>query len=220
MPAVMPEDGQLLLFFPQRDTIIIEGIQLFLELEVLLFQPEHFLYLLEAALDGKDQEQSHQHQHTQGDQSIDLEGRLEQLVRIQDKVPLVGMVITQQQRHRSQIGPESRPGRSQLFRGEKPPDDFQGQGHPQQEQKLIDDKIRQHPVALPRLRQEQFEHFQRQGMDEEHINGLEPQYEQMPEPKGPDGQHQQEQVGQVAEKVHKLEHAAFHFQEAPAEQGS
>ena len=74
MPAVMPEDGQLLLFFPQRDTIIIEGIQLFLELEVLLFQPEHFLYLLEAALDGKDQEQSHQHQLTQCDQIIDLEG--------------------------------------------------------------------------------------------------------------------------------------------------
>ena len=42
----------------------------------------------------------------------------------------------------------------------------------------------------------------------------------MPEPERPNGQHQQEQMGQVAEKVQELEHAAFHFQEAPAEQGS
>ena len=173
----MADNGQFLLFFPQGNGVTVDVIELFLELEILFLQPEHFLYLLEAAPDGKDQEQGHQHQHPQSDQGIDLDGRLEQLLGVQDEIPLVGMVVTQQQGHRPQIRPEGRPRRSQLFRGEEPSHDLQGQGHPQEKQEKINAEIRQAPVHMPGIRQEQLVNFQGQGMDEDHIDGLEPQYE-------------------------------------------
>ena len=75
------------------------------------------------------------------------------------------------------------------------PQYLQDQGHPQQEQPQIQREIGQDPVGMPGLRQEQFEDFQTQGMDKDHVNGLEPQYEQMPEPERPDGEHQQQQIG-------------------------
>ena len=70
---------------------------------------------------------------------------------------------------------------------------------------------------MPGIRQEQFEGFQGQGMDKDHINGLEPQHKQMPEPERPDGEHQEQQMGQIAEQVQELEHAAFQLQRSPAE---
>ena len=53
-------------------------------------------------------------------------------------------------------------------------------------------------------------------MDKDHVNGLEPQYEQMPEPERPDGEHQQQQIGQIAEIIQELEGAGFKFHEPPA----
>ena len=103
------------------------------------------------------------------------------------------------------------PGVKQVF-----PQYLQDQGHPQQEQPQIQREIGQDPVGMPGLRQEQFEDFQTQGMDKDHVNGLEPQYEQMPEPERPDGEHQQQQIGQIAEIIQELEGAGFKFHEPPA----
>lgn len=78
-------------------------------------------------------------------------------------------------------------------------------------------EIRQYPANVPGIGQEQLEGFQGQGMDKDHIDGLEPQHKQMPEPERPDGEHQEQQVGQIAEQVQELEHAAFQLQRSPAE---
>ena len=40
MPAVMPEDGQFLLFFPERGRVIVQDIQLTLEPEILFLHLE------------------------------------------------------------------------------------------------------------------------------------------------------------------------------------
>ena len=110
MPAVMPEDGQFLLFFPERGRVIVQGIQLSLEPEVLLLHLEHGLGLPKPSLKGPDQQQSHTHQHPQGNQDIQLEKRMEQDLRIQDEIALIGMVVAQQERNGPQPGPESRLG--------------------------------------------------------------------------------------------------------------
>ena len=213
----MADDGHFLLFFPQRYPVVVKSIQLFLEVEILFLQPDHFLHMLESLLDGKDQEQTHQHQDSQHDQRIDLESWLEQFIRVQSEIPLVGMIIAQQQGHRPQIGPEGGSWKSQLCRGKETSHDLQCQGHPQKKQEKINDEIRQDPIHMPGIRQKQFEHFQRQGMDKDHIDGLKSQHKQMTEPEGPDGQHQKQQVGQIAEQIQELEHAAFQFQGSPIE---
>lgn len=141
---------------------------------------------------------------------------MEQNLRIQDEIALIGMVVAQQERNGPQPGPESRPGGCKLFPGKQFSQYLQGQGHPQQEQPQIQREIGQDPVGMPGLRQEQFEDFQTQGMDKDHVNGLESQYEQMPEPERPDGEHQQQQIGQIAEIIQELEGAGFKFHEPPA----
>ena len=216
MPAVMPEDGQFLLFFPERGRVIVQDIQLTLEPEVLFLHLEHGLGLPKPSLKRPDQQQSHTHQHPQGNQDIQLEKRMEQNLRIQDEIALIGMVVAQQERNGPQPGPESRLGGCKLFPGKQFSQYLQDQGHPQQEQPQIQREIGQDPVGMPGLRQEQFEDFQTQGMDKDHVNGLEPQYEQMPEPERPDGEHQQQQIGQIAEIIQELEGAGFKFHEPPA----
>jgi len=52
-------------------------------------------------------------------------------------------------------------------------------------------------------------------MDADHINRLEPQYKQMPEPERPDGAHQQQQIGKIAEIIEELEGSYFKTHKAP-----
>ena len=201
MAAVVAHDGELLLLLLHGIGIVVNLAELLLYRHTALLRADHDAGLTVAAAHREDEanpdgDKDHPaHQHIQVDirQILDLP---------EHHAPLI---IGKEQRHKAKVLPEGRrlPLPQQLLSHEELAEQPYHPREADQHQAEIAEKVQTDKIGRlhPDLLQEQ----DGRRVEKDHVDGLQPEHEEMVEPKRAYREHQQQEVRPVADEVEFLE---------------